>query len=90
MTYHFRQFHIPDRMMGGLQRWIELGVPPGNFLSAVLTNDLAKACGRADDENIENLPAYIVYLYNEAPSQCWGSVEKVQAWKETKNDPLSS
>lgn len=79
-AYTFREFEIPDRMMGGLKRYVEHGIEPGSFLMAVLRNDLHDAVGRADDENIRNLPAYVSYLYNEAPSPCWGSPEKVQAW----------
>jgi hypothetical protein len=80
MVYHFRSFYIPDRMMGGITRYVENGISPGHFLMAVLENNLSEACGRADDENMENLPAYVGYLYNETPSQCHGSPEKVHAW----------
>lgn len=78
----FREFHIPDRMMGGITRWIENGIQPGDFLWAVITNDLKDAVGRADDENLRNLPAYVSYFYNEAPAACWGSPEKAAAWIE--------
>lgn len=84
MIYTFRDWYIPERMMGGITRWIEYGIHPGDFLSAVLANDLSEACGRADDENLANLPAYVAYLYNEAPSACHGSPENVRAWKGTK------
>lgn len=79
-TYKFGEFYIPERMMGGLARYIAQGIPPGDFLSAVICNDLKEAIGRADDENIRNLPAYVSYLYNKAPSRCWGSSEKMRAW----------
>ena len=82
-AYEFNGFHIPDYMMGGLRRWIELGIEPGDFLHAVLTNDLRRAVERADSANMRNLPAYVAYLYNNAPSQCWGSPEKVAAWTGT-------
>ena len=75
--YEFQQFYIPKRMMGGIKRYIENHIEPGDFLMAVLTNDLTGAVGRADNENMANLPAYVSYLYNEAPSACWGSKEKV-------------
>jgi hypothetical protein len=77
VSYQFRQFAIPEHMMTG---YIERGVPVGDFLTAVLENNLSEACGRADDDNLENLPAYVAYLYNEAPSPCHGSPEKVRAW----------
>lgn len=71
---------IPARMMERLQAYIEQGHPVGDFLTAVLCNDLREACSRADDTNCHILPAYIVYLFNEAPAPCWGSREKHEAW----------
>lgn len=79
-SYSYRQWYIPEHMMSAIQRYIQQGIPPGNFLTAVITNDLAEAVGRADDENIGQLPAYVAYLYNEAPAECWGSSEKMQHW----------
>ena len=73
-------FSIPERMMGGIQRYIEQGIPPGSFLTAVICNDLKEAVGRADGENLRQLPAYVSYFYNDAPSACWGSPEKYEAW----------
>ena len=74
------EFYIPERMMGGIERYINDKINPGDFLQAVICNDLREAVGRADDENIRNLPAYVAYFYNEAPSLCWGSKEKMEAW----------
>lgn len=79
-NYTFRGCVIPERMAGGLARWIEHGVLPGEFLQAVLRNDLREAVGRADAENLAALPAYIGYLYNEAPGGCWGSLEHMTKW----------
>ena len=87
MIYAYRDYYIPERMMESLQRYIEHKVPLGGFLTAVICNDLAEACKRADEENLENLPAFVAYLYNEAPSQCWGSEEKMNAWLEARIDP---
>lgn len=78
--YRFNQYYIPERMMGGIIRYIEDGIIPGGFLQAVVSNDLKEAVGRADEENMANLPAYVAYFYNEAPSQCWGSEEKMLRW----------
>lgn len=83
--YTFRGFSIPDYMADGLQLWIESGIYPGSFLTAVLENDLAEACGRAEENNLRALPAYVAYLYNEAPSQCWGSPAKCEAWAALKS-----
>ena len=84
MVYTFRHFHIRDDMMGAIQRYIDQGINPGHFLSAVIDNDLKEAVGRADDENLENLPAFVAYFYNEAPSSCWGSKEIRQAWVKSR------
>ncbi len=54
--------------------------PPGGFLRAVLENDLAGAFGRADDDNRRAMHDIVCYVYNELPSQCWGSPAKVAAW----------
>ena len=78
--YTFQSFYIPDRMMPGIRRYVEEGVCPGRFLTAIIQNDLSEACGQADDENMENLPAYAAYFYNETPSSCWGSKKKMDAW----------
>lgn len=80
--YRFREFYISKRMEGGIRRYIEEGILPGSFLKAVINNDLRSACTTADDENIKNLPAYIGYFYYEAPSECWGSKERMCRWIE--------
>ena len=83
--YRFRGFYIPERMMPAIQRYIKDGEKPGDFLQAVICNDLFAAVGRADEENLTNLPAYIGYFYNEAPAGSWGSREKMEAWIEQQN-----
>jgi len=87
--YKFREFHIPDYMMPGLLRYIEYGVMPGHFLTAVLENDLKEAVSQADENNMKNLPAYMGYLYNEAPIGCYGSPEIVSAWVKKKHKEKS-
>ena len=82
--FEFRQFKIPERMRPSIDLYINDRVPPGDFLISVLYNDLREACGRADDENIANLPAYVAFFYNHAPSSCWGSPEKVKNWLAKK------
>lgn len=76
----FRGCSIPADMAPSLEAWIQNGEMPGSFLSAVLCNDLLNAVGHADAVNLPALPAYVGYLYNEAPGPCWGSPEKVAAW----------
>lgn len=81
--YQFRNFYIPERMMESIEAYVEEGRPVGNFLSAVICNDLKLACMYADDENLQNIPAFIAYLYNEVPGACWGSKELMKEWLES-------
>ena len=71
---------LPAHMQGGMRAYIEDKIPPGGFLRAVLANDLTGAFGRADHINVHRIRDYVDFLYNEAPSSCWGSEEKVSAW----------
>jgi hypothetical protein len=75
-------FEIPERMCPGIVRYIEQGVIPGNFLQAIIKDSLKEAVMYADDENVANIPAYVNYFYNHAPSDCWGSEETMRAWHE--------
>jgi len=83
--YGYEIFIIPEYMREGLIKYIEDGVEPGSFLLAVLENDLSNAVGRADHNNMKNIPAYAYFLYNFAPHICWGSKEKVRKWLEGGN-----
>ena len=80
--YKFRNFEIPEYMGAALERYVRSGVLPGHFLRAVIANDFVAAISRADDTNVQSLPAYVGWFHNEAPSGCWGSTEKLLAWCE--------
>jgi hypothetical protein len=71
---------VPARMHGGLIRYILCGVPTGDFLRALLGNDLIEAVVRADDGNRFAVPAWIVLLCNAAPPPCFGSGGQVARW----------
>ena len=72
---------IPEHMMAGLKRYLENGILPGGFLTAVIENDLFAACDRADDININLIPVYVKYLYTEAPSRAWGYKGAIDKWR---------
>ena len=88
MGYQFKGFYIPERMMGGIKRYVEHGIPPGSFLTAVICNDFVRACETADDENMRNLPAYANYFYWGVPGRAWGSKEKMDAWMREKKEEV--
>lgn len=81
---------LPEHMQGGMKRYIEDGIPPGGFLYAVLCNDLMGAVRKADDINQHRLIDYARFLYNEAPSNCYGSPQKVEAWIDAKQNETVS
>lgn len=76
------QYKIPAYMDEAILAYVNKGRIPGDFLQAVIGNDLKEAVGRADLENMKNLPAYVYYFYNETPTPCWGSREKMNKWAE--------
>ena len=73
---------IRRNMLESLYLYVTQGVPVGDFLQAVLENNLVEAYGRADEENTLAMRDYADLLYNEMPSPSWGSKEKVDAWIE--------
>lgn len=73
-------WNIPDYLKSSLDAWANTGRPTGGFLQAVLCNDLMTAVGRADPTSFSCLKEICLYVYNELPSPCWGSAEKLQAW----------
>ena len=85
---NINDYHMTDLCEAALKRYIEHHLPPGSFLTAVITNNLKEAVMNADHWNLGNIPAYVNYLYNHAPSQCWGSPARMTAWLSlsTKED----
>lgn len=86
MSYTFREMVVPDRILDSIINYIESGVPTGGFLEAVINNDLSEACGRADPENLTILPAIVAFLYNHAPTECWGFATAHNRWVKKKLD----
>ena len=73
---------LPEHCRDGLARYIEHGIPPGSFLTALLSNDLSETFGRADETNQNAIRDYVVFLHCDAPAPCWGSPTKVALWIE--------
>jgi hypothetical protein len=73
---------IPEHCQAGLRRHIEDGGEVGDFLTAVLSNNLSEAVMRADAINLNRLRDYMLFLHNFAPPNCFGSAEKVEAWRK--------
>jgi hypothetical protein len=68
---------IPPAVMEGLQLYIKEGILPGDFLLAVLENNLSRAIAHADRYSLAGLVPLVRYIYNNAPASAWGTPEKV-------------
>ena len=79
---------LPLHMQYGFMLWIEYGIKPGDFGWAVITNNLFNAYNHADHTNLARMKDIIMFFYNDAPSQCYGSLEKAKMWIESKNEGL--
>ena len=79
-TIKMTEYGIPVYMHGAIIRYYEKGIPPGDFLTAVINNDLIEAISHADNKNINCLKAYIMWFYNQAPSGSWGYQNAVKDW----------
>ena len=77
---------IPKNTLAGLKRYIKDRIHPGGFLIAVLENNLRKSFRQADKANREALFEIVCHCYNELPSICWGSPEKVKNWLLRKEE----
>lgn len=75
-------FPVREDLLGALECYLNQGIMPGGFMTAVLENNLSEAFGRADYENSENLRNIVGYIYNNVPSTAWGSKEKIGQWLE--------
>lgn len=73
---------IPERMQEGIKRYVIDRLLPGDFLRAVIQNDLRHAVWYADDENLPLIPLYVRWFYNRAPSRCHGSPKAFVEWLE--------
>jgi hypothetical protein len=75
---------VPEHDHYGIIMYINHGIPPGDFLTAVICNDLKEACGRADYINQQAIFKIVQWFYSHAPSPCWGSKQAMKQWIEKK------
>jgi len=71
---------IPRGVKASIDAYVDDGRPTGDFLRAVLSNDLMEAVARADEYNRIALADICVYIYNFTPNTCHGSADIVNNW----------
>ena len=79
-------YEIREEMKEAIDQYAEQGQPLGDFLTALLANDLMEALGRADDGNRRDIFQLCMYVYNEIPSLSHGSYAIVKAWIAKKKE----
>lgn len=70
----------PDRYITSLKLYLDHGIMPGHFLTAVLQGDLFEAHARADADSWRLLSDLVKFLYNEFPQSAYGSYERCLAF----------
>lgn len=80
-------YGVPEHTAGALARYVFHRIPPGGFLTAVLSNDALDAYGRADAENAAAMPNILRFLASKMPSGAYGSRSAVCAWLGSEVDP---
>ena len=73
-------FPVATSIVEALQRYINYGIMPGDFLTAVLENNLSESVGRADLANGRNLRNIVCYIREHVPSNAWGSPKIVMEY----------
>lgn len=71
---------VPAHLREGLRRYVEAYVPTGDFLKAVLSNNLTQAVAMADENSFRGLPDLLRFLWHHAPASSWGSAQNVAKW----------
>ena len=71
---------VPQYMHTAIRQYVLDHQRPGDFLVAVLSNDLFQAVEKADTANSKALREWVTLVYNYCPSDCWGSPTKVEEW----------
>lgn len=72
---------VPEHNAGGIIRYVEFGIDPGSFLSALIDNDLSNAVVCADGVNSRHIASIVKWFFNYAPSPCWGHPGARNDWK---------
>ena len=84
----FYEDKVPKHLLKGLIAWGNKHHRVGDFLTAVLSNDLWEAVARADDESMKSLRFVVMFIHNELPSKCHGSKQIVADWTKAMNEQL--
>ena len=75
-----------ESMKRDVKRYVETGKCHGDFLHALLSNNLVASFTYADLENKKKLDEWSRFIYNELPMNSWGDAETVENWEGLENE----
>lgn len=70
-------YDLPEHMVSVARDWVEKGWLPGDFLEAVLKNNLMDAFARADAENTSSMLLWAQWLW-DLPRMC----RQLEEWEQ--------
>lgn len=72
---------LPEGMQYSFALWIFFGHNDGgNFLNAVLNNELTGFYQCADDSNVERVYDFVMWLHNDVPLDAWRE-KNLESWE---------
>jgi hypothetical protein len=71
-----------DYMADSVYHYVLFGREVGDFLMALISNDLTESVSRADETNLSHLVDWVRWFYNVPTGRCWGSPEKLKHWQK--------
>jgi len=77
---------LPEHMQGAVRRYLNNGIMPGDFLTALLENDLVHSFGLADETNLTAMRTWVEWLYMECPGGAWGSEDNIRKWCDARRE----
>ncbi len=80
---------VPSHLLQALVHWGQKECFTGDFLAAVLSNDLMGAIGRADEQSLAAIRHITMFVYNELPRDCHGSKARVKQWELAIKDHMA-
>ena len=66
-------------MVAGIKRYVDKGIMPGHFLTALFSDKLTDTFARADGTNTPLIKEWVRWVYNEMPSDLVGSLDRMAA-----------
>lgn len=80
------RINVDAHILQSIFRYAFFGVPVGDFLQAVIANNLREAMGRADHHNKRVMHEIVRVFYNYCPGDCWGKPDAYKVWLEARKE----